>query len=309
MKKKIGLALGSGAARGLSQIGILTWLKEHNIKISYVSGCSIGSLIGGLFAAGYTPEYIKEIVLGVKKYQYLKIFKPSFAGSSLLSREGIEIFLKEILDELLIETLPIPYACVSSDLISGEEVVFKEGNLVTAILASISIPGILPPLNYRGMDLVDGGLVNPVPLDLAFELGADRAIGVNVSKPVLGKRIIALTKKTSVIERVDSLVQAGVKISPKPIAELLERVRLVKNLEKEDAKGRMFYNTMADSLTIFSSRIIALKRMNLKRHFMIEPRVGAYRSFDFDRAEELIEIGYREIESKKDELFRYLRIK
>jgi NTE family protein len=300
------MAFGSGAARALSQIGTLLWLKENNIAISCLSGCSMGAVVGGFLAAGYTPEFMRDIALGVRKKNLIRYLKPSFDGSSIFRGDGITLFLAEYLGDIRIEDLSIPFACVASDLNSGEEIIFKEGSLVKAVRSSAGLPGIFPPEDYLGRELVDGGLVNPVPLDLAFELGADFVIGVNVSKPVYRKRVSVLTLKTSGRKAAEPKVSRNIEKGPRPFTELASRLQRTGKRRLPIQTRRMFYNIMADSLTIFSSRVLSLKRINAGPHILIEPEVGAFKSFDFDRAEELIETGYRAMESRKSEIFKLL---
>ncbi|HSG28199.1 MAG TPA: patatin-like phospholipase family protein, partial [Candidatus Krumholzibacterium sp.] len=126
---KIGIALGSGGARGLCEIGVLLWLKEHGVEVSCVAGASIGSLIGGAYAAGFTPEYMREIATSVGWIELLKAFKLSFSGKGLLEWDRIDAFLRKDLEGKKIEDLAIPFACVATDIDTGREFIFKEGDL------------------------------------------------------------------------------------------------------------------------------------------------------------------------------------
>jgi len=206
--KKIGLALGSGAARGLSQIGILLWLKENGIEVSCISGTSIGSIIGAAVSYGYTPEYLRYIVLDIKWTDLLKMLRLSIRGRSFLEWKKIDGFMRELFGERTIEEMKIPYGCVATDIDTGNEYVFRTGRGTEALRASACIPAIFPAVEMNGIHLVDGALVNPVPINLAFELGAEAVIGVNVNRSMFTERMtFGEDVPASRMDRVDSRVK------------------------------------------------------------------------------------------------------
>lgn len=304
MRKKTGVALGSGGARGLCGIGVLLWMKENGIKIDCISGTSIGSLIGGAYAAGFSPEYMKELALKIGWKDYLTVVRLSFSLKSVLDWEKIRAWLSEDLGGRKIEELDIPFACVASDIDSGREFVFKEGDLLDAIGASACIPGVFPPVELLGRHLVDGELVNPVPLDLAIELGAERVIGINASRSVFTERLSQESGHLSLIDKVDGWVKESLEKTP-----LISSISPKKWLEEhsgEKKRRRNIIDVITDSLAIVSSRILALEQLRSGPHFMINPPVGGFQTFDFDRAEEIIESGYREAESVGDDLIRFI---
>jgi len=177
---KIGCALGGGAARGLSHIGVLKVLHEYGISPDIIVGTSIGALIGALYAGGLEPNDIEWIVLGLdwKKLLYLADMTLPFNG--LLQGKRVVSLLKSILGNISFSQLRCEFACVSTDIISGEEIILRNGSLIEAVRASISIPGIFTPVEIGGRYLVDGGLVNTVPVSVCKEMGAQYVIGVNV---------------------------------------------------------------------------------------------------------------------------------
>ena len=177
---KIGCALGGGAARGLSHIGVLKVLHEYGISPDIIVGTSIGALIGALYAGGLEPNDIERIVLGLdwKKLLYLADMTLPFNG--LLQGKRVVSLLKSILGNISFSQLRCEFACVSTDIISGEEIILRNGSLIEAVRASISIPGIFTPVEIGGRYLVDGGLVNTVPVSVCKEMGAQYVIGVNV---------------------------------------------------------------------------------------------------------------------------------
>ncbi|MCK4537311.1 MAG: patatin-like phospholipase family protein [Candidatus Krumholzibacteria bacterium] len=306
MKKKIGLALGSGGARGLCEIGVLLWLKEHGIEVHCVAGTSIGSIIGGAYAAGFSPEYMREIALSMGWLEFLKAFRLSFKGRSVLEWDKIEAMLRVDLGGKKIEDLPIPFACVAADLDSGREFVFKEGDLVAAMGASACIPGVFPPVELLGRHLVDGELVNPVPLDLAKELGADRVIGVNASRSVFTDRMSHEAGHIGLVEKLDGWVRDSIEKNP-----LMSSFNARKWLDsvagdRERKRRRNLIDAFTDSIAIVTSRVLVQNELNAGPHFMINPEVGGFQTFDFDRAQTIIAMGYEETESISGELLEFI---
>jgi len=209
-KLRFGLALGGGGARGLAHIGVLKVLEDEGISINVIAGTSSGALIGALYACGYNAssiekkgleflesseykrarlEFLKDEIgeessKPIKKIvSYVKwklIYNLSLVKTALVSEKRIETIVNSILPNKNIEDLRIPFACVSTDLISNGEIWFTRGPLRKAVRASITIPGLFPPLKWEGRRLVDGGAVNLVPVDGALRLGADLVVGVDV---------------------------------------------------------------------------------------------------------------------------------
>jgi len=176
--------LGSGAARGLAHMGVIQVLDEIGVKIDAVSGCSIGAFVGAFLAAGRLDVLRKHLSVLTMREQ-LRYVDLLFPKNGLVEGRRIERFLREHLGENTnIEDLPIKFACVATDFSTGREVIFKEGDLAGAVRASISIPGIFQPVPMNDMLLVDGGVVNPVPVQVARDLGADFIIAVDVSPKV-----------------------------------------------------------------------------------------------------------------------------
>ncbi len=178
-KTKIGYALGGGGARGLAHIGVMKVLEEHGIRPSVIAGTSMGALIGALYASGLRAGDIERALrLDVRRLALLTDIRPT-AGGLVRGKQVMET-LRSFLGDLTFEDLKIPYACVATDILNGEEVVLRSGPVVAAVRASISIPGIFTPVNVRGRYLVDGGLVNVVPVSTCRDMGADYVVGVNV---------------------------------------------------------------------------------------------------------------------------------
>ena len=175
----IGYALGGGGARGLAHIGVLKALEEHGLRPGVIAGTSMGSFIGALYASGLRAGDIERALrLGVGRLARLTDVRPSASG--LVQGKHIAEWLKSLVGDLTFQDLKMPFACVATDILNGQEVVLRSGPVITAVRASISIPGIFTPVNVRGRYLVDGGLVNVVPVSTCREMGADYVVAVNV---------------------------------------------------------------------------------------------------------------------------------
>ena len=176
-RKKLGIALSGGAARGFAHLGVLKVLAEHNIPIDFISGTSAGSIVGGAFASGLSVE---EIVALGKKMSWFRMTGFSYSAKGLLSNRSMGAFFRKHFPHDKFEDLPIPFAAVACDLETGEEVVLKDGDLIEAVRASCAIPGVYAPVVRDGKMLVDGGVIANVPTKAVRELGAEVIIAVDV---------------------------------------------------------------------------------------------------------------------------------
>ncbi len=178
---RIGLALGSGGANGLAHIGVLKMLEKNKIPIYCITGSSIGALIGALYAVHGNSQKIEEIAITNSKNHSFGLFDPTLKGG-LLKGEKLAQMIHELLNKATFEDIKLPYAAIATDFNSGETIVIKQGKLAHAVRASISIPGILQPVIINNHVLADGGLSEPIPVEAAYELGADIVIAVNLDK-------------------------------------------------------------------------------------------------------------------------------
>ncbi|MCA1755578.1 MAG: patatin-like phospholipase family protein [Spirochaeta sp.] len=178
LDKKIGLALGGGAARGLAHIGVLKVLEEYDIPISCVAGTSVGSLIGAAYCSGLDWRRIREIT---EEISWGELVRPSLSGKGLLKTQKLDSFLRHVLGEISFADLKTPFAAVCVDIATAEEIVLTEGSVVEAVRASSSIPGIFEPVIRGERALVDGGVGNNLPSVTARTLGADIVIAVDLT--------------------------------------------------------------------------------------------------------------------------------
>ena len=182
--KKLGLALGAGGARGIAHIGFLKGLEDNGIKPDFIAGTSMGSVVGSLYSLGISPSYMIKTALALRPRDLLDLSPMAIKNGTLLKSKKMSALLRRYLHEIQIEDLKIPFACVGLDIISGEKVVFTQGDVATAVQASSSIPMVFAPIAYENMLVADGAPVCRVPVQEVKNLGADVVVGVDVLGPV-----------------------------------------------------------------------------------------------------------------------------
>jgi NTE family protein len=254
---KIGLALGTGAARGLAHIGVLKALKEAEITIDMVAGTSMGAMVGACFANDGDISIAEKMALktGWKEVARILDLKLSSLGKGLIRGQKIETLLHSLIGNAEFKDLKIQFAVVATDLNTGEEVVIRKGSVIQAVRASISIPGIFIPVSFEDKCLVDGGLVNPVPADVLRDMGANFVIAVNVLFEPRRSRGTARPSKDDKVAEVPNI-----------------------------------FKTLFQSLYIMEYEII---RQRLpKADVIIAPDVSHIAAFEFYRSEEAIQAGY-----------------
>ena len=186
--QKVGLALGSGVARGLAHIGVLEVLQREGIPIDVIAGTSAGAAIGALYAQGKDAEIIKGRVEGMGWRQIVSLVDLAFPKTGFIEGRKVKKWLKGIIGDVAFEDLKKPLACIAADIMTGEEVVIDRGSVLEAVMVSISMPVIFSVVKWKNRYLVDGAVVNPVPVDVLKRMGADIVIAVNVI-PSPGRRI------------------------------------------------------------------------------------------------------------------------
>lgn len=180
MTKKIGICLGSGGARGIAHIGFLQALEDNNVPIDAISGCSMGSLVGAMYLLGHSPEKMREMAIKLKKNDLIDLNISLFKSKSILRGHKLDSILNDFFGEKTFEHLSKPFACIATDLISGNIHTFTEGSLKLAVRASCSIPIAFSPVAFEDKLLCDGGISNRTPVDAVRNLGVDTVIAVDV---------------------------------------------------------------------------------------------------------------------------------
>jgi NTE family protein len=272
--RKVGYALGGGGARGLSHIGVLKVLEEHGYRPEAIAGTSIGALVGVLYAGGVNAAQIEEVALGLKWRRMARLVDPTLSLSGFVQGKRITSLLKSILGDLSFPELKVKFAAVATDIVSGEEMILTSGSVLDAVRASFSVPGILTPVRVSGRYLVDGGLVNEVPVSVCHQLGAEYVVGVNVIPNPASMLAGPWSQRRWVRGKESAAATAGAK------------------KRKSEAPGRGRPNVvqvLSQSLLIPGYRI-AMQDL-AEADLAISPAVGGIGFFDFDRAAEAIAAG------------------
>lgn len=182
--KKLGLALGSGGARGVAHIGFLKALDDNGIKPYCISGSSMGSVVGACYAHGLTPEYMLNIALALKMRDIFDLSPSAIHSGTLLKSKKLSAILNKFLNYVTFDDLNMPFSCVGTDLISGKKVIFSQGDVATAVQASSSIPLVFAPVEYDNFLVADGGVLCRLPIEETRNLGADVVVAVDVLGPL-----------------------------------------------------------------------------------------------------------------------------
>jgi len=272
VKKDVALVLSSGGAKGLAHIGAIEELEAHGYRISSIAGCSMGALIGGVYAAGKLNEF-REWMQTIDRKKMLELTDFSLSLNHLAKGTRIIEAIMEFVPDIDIEDLPIPYCAVATDLKAGREVVFNKGSLFKAIRASISLPSFYEPVQYDNMVLIDGGVMNPIPLNRVKRHAGDILVGIDVSGcdyKVQWERMHGLTQR-----------QKRDKTWKTRILDML----IPDNIEFN------YYTVLSRSYSLMIHQNSLLMEKLLKPDMIVDIQMGNYGTFDFDKSEKLIAIG------------------
>ena len=270
--RDVALVLSSGGARGLAHIGAIEELLAHGYRISSIAGCSMGALVGGVYAAGKLTEF-QEWMKTIDRKKMLELTDFSLSLNHIVKGKRIIEAIMEFVPDMPIEDLPIPYCAVATDMKAGREVIFSKGSLFEAIRASISLPSFYEPVQRDGMILIDGGVINPIPLNRVRRQPGDMLVGIDVSGHDYKTQWEEMHRLTEWQKNDKSLK-----------AKILDKL-IPDNIEFN-------YYTMlsrASSLMIRQNSILMAKLM--KPDMLVDIQMTRYGSFDFDKSEKLIAIG------------------
>lgn len=285
MEKTISLVLGSGGARGLVHVGIIRWLIEHGYQIRSISGCSIGALIGGVYAAGKLDEF-EEWVTSIDQSDMAMMLDFSWQSSGIFKGDKIIETLRGLIGEISIEELPIPYTAVAANVADEKEVWLQSGSLFDAIRASISLPLFFTPHVINGEALIDGGVLNPVPIAPTFGDKTDFTLAVNLGgEPEIVQQEVTPvslpTKESNLHEKV---------------------VHFIDNLGSS-VKSKMSFNFAAYDIAnqAFDAMQSTIARQKLAAYpadITLEIPRNACGTLEFDRSQEMIDRGYHLAQAK-----------
>ncbi len=294
----IGLALGGGAARGFAHIGIVRTLIAHGIVPNVVVGTSIGAVIGGAYAAGHL-DTLEEWARSLQPRSVLGYLDIRLNGSGLIGGDKLAAHLEAAIGQIRIEDLPLKYASVATEVRTGHEIWLTHGRVVDAMRASYALPGIFAPVLVGDRWLVDGALVNPVPVSAARAFGAEIVIAANLSSDIFthGTTIHAHGAPANVPE---------VEIEPTPPKRGLSRLFSAERAMKRELFGGGgrpgISSVMVDAFNIMQDRITRARLAGDPPDLLISPRVGQIGWFDFHRAGDLIAFGARAAERAVDSI-------
>lgn len=298
-RPRVALVLGSGGARGYAHIGVIEELEARGYEIIGIAGCSMGALIGGLYAAGKLKEY-RDWVTGLDYMDLFRLVDITWSPMGAIKGEKVMEIISSMLENRSIESLPIPFTSVATDLINQKEVWFQEGSLEQAIRASIAVPGVITPVHHHGRTLVDGGLLNPLPITPAVAWHADMILAVNVTSQNSNATLDELMPGWNKTNKKNS--------EPSATSEWIKRVRGRANLlldrlnfweaEDEPSKEGTGSDTrwgkldvILQSFEITQAALTQYKIAGYPPDLLIEIPRTTCGGYEFHKARQLIELG------------------
>ncbi len=277
MGKKVALALSSGGARGLAHIGVIEMLEQEGYEIASIAGSSMGAVIGGFYAAGKLDLYRKWIC-SLQRLDVFKLMDFTFSPQGFIKGEKVFKELQTLIEDINIEDLDIPYVAVASDLINQREVTFRKGSLYQAMRASAAIPTILQPVPFENSQLVDGGVLNPVPISHLPRSNGELLVAVNVNahiacEPIGDKPIPSL----SALGRFETLLNKW------GVSKKEQRLPVMKKLG--------FFEIMSRSVDIMQDRMIEMTIEKYQPDIYVEISREICSTFQFEKAQAIINAG------------------
>lgn len=286
MKQNVALVLSSGGARGIAHIGIIRALEQNGYNITSISGSSIGALVGGIYAAGKLDEF-EDWVCNMDKIDVVRLFDLTLSFQGFVRGEKVFKEIEKIVPHVQIEDLKIPFAAVATDVIGQKEVVFKEGSLFDAMRASVAIPTVMTPFRKDGLELVDGGILNPIPIAHIQRRPGDLLVAVNVNaaipyhKAVLTKEEEAKKQKEYQL-KLENFWKSWKKIFP--------------NNGQQTQKKLGMLDLLSRSFDLMQDRLC---NMILEHHhpdLVLNISKDACSTFEFYRSKEMLELGTKTFE-------------
>lgn len=281
-KKSVALVLSSGGARGLAHVGVIEELERRGYHIAEIAGCSAGALVGGMYAAGKLPEF-KDWICNLDRLDVFSLMDFTFSSRGFIKGEKVYNALKKVIKDQQIESFPIPFSCNAVDYKSGKEVIFRDGSLYAAIRASGSIPTIFQPAKHLRQELIDGGVLNPVPISLLINPCQHQIVVVGLNAP-----------DTEILEfKVKETKES--KYLKLPSWVVYYRVKMKKYFPEEEkmqvGSSLSSFNLMTRSFDLLQDRFCELLVSQQPVDVVVQIARNQAGTLDFHRAAELIEIG------------------
>lgn len=298
----VGLALGGGMARGFAHIGVLKVLERHNIRASIVAGTSIGAVVGASYLAGKVDE-LEEWALSLNRMRILSYLDFRVRSAGMIGGRRLKKILEQNFGNMEIADLPAPFIAIATDMVTGHEVWLRKGPLIDAMSASFALPGVFPPVERNHRFLVDGALVNPVPVAPVQAMGARMTIGVDLNADIIGKA----AKPGQNFQTV-----AGFDLFDENDVPIEQQKRftspMTKRLFKRQKNAPSLFGVMVSSLNIIQDRLTRSRLAGDPPDIHIKPKIGDIGLLEFERAEELIERGEEAAEKVIPEIKDAMRV-
>ncbi len=309
-EKTVGLVLGSGSSRGWAHVGVIEALEDAGIPVDMIAGCSVGSYVGAIYASGGLAS-LKAFILGMDGEKMFSYFDVVIPRSGLLDgNKKLREFLSGHTDAETFEDLKIPLKMVATDLESGDKVVMDSGNLFRALRASMSMPGLFAPVTVKGRWLVDGGLVDPVPVGVARAMGADVVIAVDLNSDLVSRA-----------QRKQLASDAAAKSTPPEYRNEMARKLSDHYAEAEETftqKIKSFLNiddttpdimeTVSSAIGIMQERITRINLAVEPPDILVQPRLGEMSLMDFGQVDKAIDEGYRGVMDHLEDIKMLLNV-
>lgn len=295
MKQKVALVLGSGGARGVAHIGVIEALEESGFEISSIAGSSMGAVIGGLYAAGKMQEY-KEWVTHFDKIDVFKLLDFTLSFQGIVRGEKVFKEMRKLVGEFNIEDFEIPFTAVASNIRAQKEVLFSEGNLMDALRASSAIPTVMTPVYHDEEEIVDGGILNPIPINRVKRTPGDILIAVDVNAAVPFLKKVAVTAEE---------VQQDEK-SKQFIDEFTARVKkFFPSSNGKDSSTHLkklgYFDLLNRSIDLMQERMTSLQMEIIKPDMLVQISRNSCGTFEFYKSSELVELGRTAFEKSYDQ--------
>jgi NTE family protein len=302
-RRKIGLALSSGMARGWAHIGAIRALRKLGFEFDVITGCSVGALAGGCYMAGKL-DALEEWATSLNKRKIIGYLDMKLRSGGLIGGGKLVDEMRKYMGTAKIEDFAIPYAAMTTDLVTGHEIWLQKGDLVEAMRASFSLPGIFPPVKIQNRWLADGALVCPLPVAACRALGADMVIAINLNADMIGKsrRKGANFSTAAGFDMLQLLEEQG------EHEKLSLMDSITRKVFRRDYDGPSIFGVMTSSLNIMQDRITRSRLAGDPPDVHIAPRLGHLGLLEFDRAEEAIKEGEAAVMRKQPELIDAMQI-
>jgi NTE family protein len=312
-KPIIALVLGGGAARGWAHIGVIHELAEMGIRPDMVVGTSVGAVVGGAYASGNLGQF-EECISGLGRVDIIRLLDAKMTGGGFLQGKSLMAAIEKRIGNPRIEDLEMPFACVATELGTGREVWLREGSLLDACRASIAMPGMFAPSRMKENQLlVDGGLVNPVPVSLARAMGGDVVIAVNLNGDLIGRHFFVRAAESQVSDEESERALTEIEEKDTVIAKWAAKmktgfgVRLdsyISSLRKQESPDPGLFDVIAGSVDIMQDRITRSRMAGEPPDVQITPLLSHVGLMEFDRAAESISEGRQATRRQRDDILK-----